>query len=87
MNSAVAEPGEVPPVRVFIVEDESLIALALEEMLLELGARVACNAGYVQRPLTFGGQFDLAILEGRLPDGSIEQEDRRGRNSMGSIDC
>lgn len=51
--------------RVLIVEDEAVIAMALEMFLEELGAKVVATAGNVQDALqkATGEDFDLAFLD------------------------
>ena len=58
--------------RVLLVEDEYLIALDAEQMLRELGAQsveiISTFDGAYKR--TQNGQFDVAVLDVRLPDGN-----------------
>ena len=66
-----AQPGETTqPVRlrVFIVEDEVMIRMLLEDMLADLGYEVTASAGRVQEalPVARDGQFDIAILDVNL---------------------
>jgi CheY-like chemotaxis protein len=51
--------------RVLIVEDEAVIAMALEMFLEELGARVVATAGNIQDALNKATteEFDLAFLD------------------------
>ena len=51
--------------RVFIVEDESLLVMDLEDMLAELGHLVAATATRLDKALSVaaGGDFDLAFLD------------------------
>ncbi|WP_442755571.1 response regulator [Methylocystis sp. JAN1] len=54
--------------RALIVEDEAVIAMALEMFLEELGCRVVGVAGNVQEALEMAttGDFDLAFLDVNL---------------------
>lgn len=56
--------------RILIVEDETLIAMMLEELLEELGCRIAGAAATVSQALdclgTPGRQFDAAVLDVNL---------------------
>lgn len=60
--------------RVFVAEDDDLIAMVLEDMLDELNCTVVATAGSVSDALAFLDQntCDLAIVDVRLRDGSIE---------------
>jgi CheY-like chemotaxis protein len=51
--------------RVFIVEDEVMIRMLLEDMLSDLGYTVAAAAGRIHEavPLARDGEFDVAILD------------------------
>jgi CheY-like chemotaxis protein len=65
-------PGHVAPalkgMRVLVVEDESLLALLLEDMLAELGCAVIGSASTVTEATDAAGQaaFDVAILDIKL---------------------
>jgi DNA-binding response OmpR family regulator len=54
--------------RVLIVEDESMIAMLLEDMLTDLGHEVVAIIGKVEHaePLLAEGAFDFAILDVNL---------------------
>lgn len=54
--------------RVLLVEDESLVAMLLEDCLVELGYEVACSAPNVQAALAAlqAGGIDLAVLDVNL---------------------
>lgn len=56
--------------RVLIVEDETLIAMMLEDLLEEIGCRIAGAAATVAQALdqlgALGGQFDAAVLDVNL---------------------
>ncbi len=63
MSDAGAGPGEL---RVFVVEDEALVALNLEDMLTDLGCSVVGPAMRIGKALDFlSGSFDpdVAILD------------------------
>lgn len=51
--------------RILIVEDEAVIAMALEMFLEELGCKVVATAGNVQQALKLASdeEFDLAFLD------------------------
>jgi CheY-like chemotaxis protein len=57
-----------PRRRVLLVEDETIIAMMMEDMLAELGYDVAETAGQIEsaRRAAEGGAFDLAILDVNL---------------------
>lgn len=68
-----AHPSKyLPEPRVLIVEDEALIALALEDILVEIGCRVAGSTNTVAGALAFSEMFDLAILDVHLLDGTVD---------------
>ena len=51
--------------RVFVVEDEYLIRMLLEDMLADLGFEIAAATGTIAEAsdLASSGQFDVAILD------------------------
>ncbi len=51
--------------RVLVVEDESMIAMLIEDSLCELGHEVAAIASRIQEALDIArrGQFDIAIVD------------------------
>lgn len=57
-----------PRARILIVEDEAMLAFALEEFLIEAGFDVAGVAGRLETALTKieAGGFDAAILDANL---------------------
>jgi CheY-like chemotaxis protein len=57
-----------PPLRILIVEDEMLVAMNIEDMLLDLGHEVAGLASRVEPALALAreGAFDLAMLDVNL---------------------
>jgi CheY-like chemotaxis protein len=58
--------------RIFVVEDETLIAMLLEDMLDELGCEVAGSVPSLQQAIALvdsGQQMDAAILDVELDDG------------------
>lgn len=68
MSQHVSGDGQQPNPRILIVEDEAIIALAVEEILLEGGFEVAGVAGRLETALSMieGGTFDAAILDTNL---------------------
>jgi DNA-binding response OmpR family regulator len=56
------------PVRILIVEDEAIIALALQDLLVEAGFEVACVTGRLQMALALikGAGCDAAIVDANL---------------------
>jgi len=56
--------------KVLVVEDEPLLAMLLEESLLELGHEVAGSAATVEQALATldGGEVDFALLDYSLAD-------------------
>ena len=56
------------PLRILIVEDEMLVAMNIEDMLLELGHEVAGIAGRLEAALNLArdGAFDVAMLDVNL---------------------
>jgi CheY-like chemotaxis protein len=54
--------------RVFVVEDESMIRMLLQGMLTDLGHTVAAEAGAINEAMTLAKQaeFDLALLDVNL---------------------
>ncbi|KKA12706.1 chemotaxis protein CheY [Sinorhizobium meliloti] len=54
--------------RVLVVEDESMIAMLIEDTLCELGHEVAATASRMQEALDIArkGQFDIAIIDVNL---------------------
>ncbi len=56
------------PLRVLIVEDEMLVAMNIEDMLLDLGHEVAGLAGRLAPALALANEaeFDLAMLDVNL---------------------
>jgi CheY-like chemotaxis protein len=59
--------------RIFIVEDELMIRMLLEDMLDELGYEIASAAGRVDEAIMLAreGEFDVAILDVNLNGQSI----------------
>jgi CheY-like chemotaxis protein len=59
---------ELTGLRVFIVEDESLVALLVEAMLEDLGCTVVLSAASVDEALDLvgSGGFDVALLDVNL---------------------
>jgi CheY-like chemotaxis protein len=63
----------LPPLSVFLVEDEVLIRMMISEMINELGHRVVAEAGSVAEAaqIAASGEFDLAILDINLKGDSV----------------
>lgn len=61
-------PGGSGQCRVFVVEDELMIQMLLEDMLSELGYSVAAVAGRIEEAISLArdADFDLAILDVNL---------------------
>ncbi|HXJ02093.1 MAG TPA: response regulator [Micropepsaceae bacterium] len=57
-----------PPRRILIVEDEMLVAMMIEDALVDLGLEVAGTAGTIEEALAAasGDDFDCAILDVHL---------------------
>ncbi len=58
--------------RVLVVEDEIMIRMLLEDMLDDLGFKVALSAGRIDEAISLArdGEFDVAILDVNL-DGDL----------------
>ena len=59
----------LPNLRVFMVEDEALVALNLEDMLLDLGCTLVASAMHIEAALDIiaqGLSVDVAILDVNL---------------------
>jgi CheY-like chemotaxis protein len=54
--------------RVLLIEDEAIVAMLIEEMLLDLGCDIAGRAGTLAQALAAArdGAFDIAILDVNL---------------------
>ena len=65
--SASAHPGGLYGLRVFVVEDEAMVAMMVEDMLVALGCVVVDVAGTLSRGLALAGdaaiEIDGAILD------------------------
>ncbi len=72
------------PRRVFVVEDEVMIRMLLEDMLADLGYGIAASAGGLDEAITLAREsdFDLAILDVNLNGHAVypvaELLDQRG---------
>ena len=68
------EPATLLGVSVFLAEDEPMIVWALEEILSDLGCKVAGTCARVTDALAFVAShpFDVAVLDGKLSDGPID---------------
>ena len=60
--------NELTGLRVFVVEDEGLVAMMVEGMLEDLGCAVVLNAASVSEALALIGRggFDIALLDVKL---------------------
>ncbi|MGF9565936.1 response regulator [Neorhizobium sp. BT27B] len=62
------------PLRVLIVEDEMLLAMDLEDMLLDAGYEVVGQASHMQQAITLAeqnvGVIDVAIMDINLARGT-----------------
>jgi CheY-like chemotaxis protein len=66
------EQRSVGSAKVFIVEDETLLAMLMEDILEELGYSIAFHASRLDAGLAFAmhGAFDLAILDINIIGGT-----------------
>lgn len=71
-------------VGVFLVEDEPLLAMSVEDMLMELGCKVTASAASLTEAIekAAGGTFDCALLDVNLAGREVypvaEILDKRG---------
>ena len=58
-------PGDASPLKVLVVEDESLVALDIETMREEMGCRVVASVPRLVKALDLASRldFDLAVLD------------------------
>lgn len=74
--------------RVLVLEDEPIVAMMLEDMLIELGCEVVGPASNIADGLALaeGGAFDVAVLDininGERSDAIAYALDRRGTPYM-----
>jgi CheY-like chemotaxis protein len=63
-----SQPGAATARRVFVVEDEIMIRMLLEDMLTDLGYGVTASAGGLNEAIALArnSEFDLAILDVNL---------------------
>ena len=68
MSPVHSPDAQQPKARILIVEDEAMIAFAVEEILLAAGFEIAGVAGRLETALSMieGGGFDAAILDTNL---------------------
>lgn len=70
MKSSDGPTGPLAGIRVLLVEDETLVAMLLEDMIADLGGTVVASASRVARALDFvqdaAVQIDLAVLDVNL---------------------
>ncbi len=70
MTDSIGSTGPLAGIRVLLVEDETLVAMLLEDMIADLGGTVLRSASRVGRALEFARdtslEFDLAVLDVNL---------------------
>ena len=70
MTDSNGSTGPLAGIRVLLVEDETLVAMLLEDMIADLGGTVLRSASRVARALEFAQDtsldFDLAVLDVNL---------------------
>ena len=70
MNDSTGADGVLTDVRVLLVEDETLVAMLLEDMIADLGGTVVGSVSRVSRALEFAKdadtRIDLAVLDVNL---------------------
>jgi CheY-like chemotaxis protein len=70
MTDSNGSTGPLAGIRVLLVEDETLVAMLLEDMIADLGGTVLRSASRVARALEFAEDtsldFDLAVLDVNL---------------------
>lgn len=93
--------NDLPRLRVFVLEDEPIVAMMLEDMLIELGYDVFGPAATLQEGLAMAGEggFDVAVLDininGQRSDAVARALDAQGKRytfatgygSAGLPDC
>ena len=72
-SMAADGPPDAPGFRVFVAEDEVLIALVIQDILEELGHSIVGPAARVEDALQTAreGSFDFAILDVKLADSEV----------------
>lgn len=67
-SGGLAGPPPLAELRVLVVEDETVIALLIEDMLDELGCRLAASLGTLEEALAVAGSIaaDVALLDVNL---------------------
>lgn len=72
MTERSVHPTSERPIRVFVVEDQSLVRLMLVEMLTELGHTVVAEAYKFENAARYAqdGDYQVAILDLNLGDGA-----------------
>jgi DNA-binding response OmpR family regulator len=68
MSPDLATPNNEQGARILLIEDEPILAFALEEFLIGAGFEIAGVAGRLQSALAMidGGVFDAVILDANL---------------------
>jgi CheY-like chemotaxis protein len=64
------DPGKLAGLRVMVVEDEALVAMLVEDILIDLGCVVVGVAGTLAHGLTMANDRDLAI-DGAMLDVNL----------------
>jgi two-component system response regulator DevR len=84
-----SEPSGDRPIRVFLLDDHELVRRGLRDLLEGAGLEVIGEAGTAAdgRVRTLALRPDVAILDGRLPDGSGIDVCRDVRSADPSIAC
>jgi two-component system response regulator DevR len=93
VEASTSLPGEArnpgSPIRVFILDDHELVRRGLRELLEEEGFEVVGDTGSAheatERILAL--RPDVAILDGRLPDGTGVEVCRNVRSSASAVQC
>ncbi|MGA2127356.1 MAG: response regulator [Xanthobacteraceae bacterium] len=60
--------SDKPSLRILVIEDEAMVAMLLEDMLIELGHQVVATAGEMHRAVKLASELtvDLAIVDVNL---------------------
>ena len=70
MNGSAAPGRLLAGVKILLVEDETLVAMLLEDMIVDLGGTVVASASRLERALEMvrdgGLEIDLAVLDVNL---------------------
>ena len=87
LSGEARNPGS--PIRVFILDDHELVRRGLRELLAEEGFEVVGDTGSAQEATEriLALRPDVAILDGRLPDGTGVEVCRNVRSSAPAVQC